>query len=94
MAIILIANAEYTEDINKFLQSDIIDVYGGRRKMRLGNSAKKCENIGGAWKKMMVIVQKMTTWGKSKNGLMQMSGLYKFTALNCCFPCSSQLKLS
>ena len=46
MSIILIANAESTEDINQFLQSDIIDVYDGRRKMRLGNSAKKCENSG------------------------------------------------
>ena len=43
---------------------------------------------------MMMIVQKMTTWDKSKNGLMQMSGLYKFTALNYCFTCSSQLKFS
>ena len=29
---------------------------------------------------MMMIVQKMTIWGKSKDGLMQMSGLYKFTS--------------
>ena len=42
MAIILIANAESTEDVNQFLLS----VYGGRRKMKLGNSAKKCENSG------------------------------------------------
>ena len=51
MAIILIANAESTEDVNKFLQSDIIDVYGERCKMNLGNSAKKCENSGETLKK-------------------------------------------
>ena len=42
MAIILIANAESTEDVNQFLLS----VYGERRKMKLGSSAKKCENSG------------------------------------------------